>query len=75
LESGVTDRTCPAPGCGNAIPAGRFACPRDWARLPADLRGEINKQWTRRRLKKPGAISAHINAKTAAERWLGANPA
>lgn len=35
--------TCPAPECSSAVPDHRYACARDWWRLPGAVRSEIWK--------------------------------
>jgi hypothetical protein len=35
--------TCPYPGCGEQLPAGKFACRPHWYLLPRRLRIEINR--------------------------------
>lgn len=37
----ATTHTCPAPPCAARVRRDQFACPRDWVRLPAELRRPI----------------------------------
>lgn len=39
---------CPAPGCDQQITAERLACPRDWYRLPFELRSRIWRAYRKR---------------------------
>lgn len=57
---------CPAPDCAMRVPRHQFACPRDWQRLPAELRRAINETY---RVNWP----AHIEAMNTAIAWFEAN--
>lgn len=58
---------CPG-GCGAEVARARFACLKDWRRLPADLRRAITGNY--------GVdADAHMVAMVEARAWFRAHPA
>jgi len=72
----VTGVELPCPGgCGNNVPAERFACSTCWYRLPNTMRRRVARTWAQRRAGEPGATNKHMAAKAEATEWLANNPA
>lgn len=59
---------CPAPDCEQRVMRDRYACARDWFRLPSELRANINRAYRR------GDSAAHSTAMLAAKRWYTEHP-
>lgn len=51
----MSTHDCPG-GCGRQVPRHHLACPTDWYRLPAELRGRISALYQRDPLAHAGAI-------------------
>lgn len=65
----ATRRSHPCPaGCGHTVPHRRFACPTDWARLPAELQEAIGRTY------RNGTTHDHLDAMAAAVGWYRDNP-
>lgn len=59
---------CPAPECDQRVMRERYACARDWFRLPSELRAAINRAYRR------GDSAAHRTAVLDAKRWYEEHP-
>lgn len=75
MTGGPPPAEWPCPSCGDPVPINRFACRKDWLRLPATYRHAIGRAWDDRCAGKDGATRAHVAAKTAATHWYQRNPA
>lgn len=62
--------TQPCPVCGAQMRAGLVACKTDWYRLPDEIRGRINANFT----PKSDPTAAYVQAVNDALAWFAANP-
>jgi hypothetical protein len=70
-------RTCPAEGCGKAIPSARAFCLNHWRSLPKPLQDSVWTAWRRRQnavhqgqAAYQAAVAAHDQAITDAVDFL-----